>query len=236
MWKRAVPAVAAAALIAVSVAEPASAYLFWRSPQLQGEPVTGAEPGLLVPLPDATPKEISANLLWGMRAGLNVAALQCQFAPALLTVGNYNNLLKNHSAELQDAYNTLTAYFKRQAGGGPAPKGKSKGKARKAAPARGGISWSTALDQYSTRTYNGFSTFHGQLEFCETASAIGREALSTPRGGLLNLATTRMREFRNSLSPAGDMVFAYGLNSIALAPMPSLECTNRKGKPIPCKD
>ncbi|PZU07934.1 hypothetical protein [Sphingomonas sp.] len=222
-----------ACLVATSVAEPASAYLFWRSPQLKGEPVTGAEPGLLVPLPNATPKEVSANLLWGMRAGLNVAALQCQFAPALLTVGNYNNLLKNHSAELQSAYETLTAYFKRQAAGGAAP-AKGKGKAAAAAKPKG-ISWSTALDQYSTRTYNGFSTFHGQMEFCETASSIGREALSTPRGSLLSLATSRMREFRNSLSHAGDMVFAYGTNSIVMAPMPAITCVNKRGKPIPCQ-
>jgi hypothetical protein len=235
VWKGAMSAMAAACLVTVSVAEPAAAALFWRSPQLKGEPVVGDEPGLLVPLPGATPKEVKANLLWSLRAGLNVAALQCQFAPSLLTVSNYNYLLKNHSAELQDAYNALTAYFKRQAAPAPAAKGKGKAAAKPVA-AKGGISWSTALDQYSTRTYNGFSTFHGQLEFCETASSIGREALGQPRGELLTLATARMREFRNSLSPAGDMVFAYGMNSIVLGPMPSLECTNKKGKVIPCKD
>ncbi|QJU56553.1 hypothetical protein HL653_01030 [Sphingomonas sp. AP4-R1] len=237
VWKKAIPAVAVASLVAVSVAEPASAYLFWRSPQLKGEPVTGDEPGLLVPLPGATPKEVKANLLWGMRAGLNVAALQCQFAPSLLTVSNYNALLRNHSAELQDAYNTLVAYFKRQSA---APVAAAKGKAVKGKPApkakSGGISWQTAIDQFSTRTYNGFSTFHGQLEFCETASSLGREALAVNRGELLALATARMREFRNSLSPAGDMVFAYGTSSIVATPMPSLTCVNKKGKEIPCKD
>lgn len=236
VWKKAIPALAVASLVAVSVAEPVSAYLFWRSPQLKGEPVVGDEPGLLVPLPGATPKEVKANLLWGLRAGLNVAALQCQFAPSLLTVSNYNALLRNHSAELQDAYNTLTAYFKRQ--GAPAPA--AKGKAVKGKPApkakSSGISWQTAIDQYSTRTYNGFSTFHGQLEFCETASSLGREALGVKRGELLSLATARMREFRNSLAPAGDMVFAYGTASIVATPMPSLTCTNKKGKEIPCKD
>jgi len=235
VWNKAIPATAAACLIATSLAQPASAYLFWRSPQLKGEPVKGDEPGLLVPLPGATPKEISANLLWGMRAGLNVAALQCQFAPSLLTVSNYNALLRNHSGELQDAYNVLTGYFKRQGAPVSAP-AKVKGKAAPKVKAAGGTSWSTALDQFSTRTYNGFSTFHGQLEFCETASSIGREALSLKRGELMSLATARMREFRNSLSPAGDMVFAYGTNSIVMAPMPAVGCVNKKGKPVVCKD
>lgn len=237
VWKRAVPAATIACLVAVSMAEPASAYLFWRSPQLKGEPVVGDEPGLLVPLPGATPKEVKANLLWGMRAGLNVAALQCQFAPSLLTVSNYNALLRNHTAELQDAYNTLVAYFKRQ--GTPAGAAAAKGKPVKGKPvATKGVSWQTSIDQFSTRTYNGFSTFHGQLEFCETASSIGREALGIKRGDLLTLATTRMREFRNSLAPAGDMVFAYGTSSVVAAPMPSLTpiCYNKKGKEIACKN
>jgi hypothetical protein len=233
VWKRAVPAVAVACLVAASVAEPASAYLFWRSPQLKGEPVKGDEPGLLVPLPGATDKEISANLLWGLRAGLNVAALQCQFAPALLTRTNYNALIKNHAVELQVAYDTLQGYFKRQ--GMPAPAaGKGKGKAAPKSKVNAG--WQTVFDQFSTRTYNGFSTFHGQMEFCETASSIGREALEQKRGDLLALATTRMREFRNSLSHAGDMVFAYGTGSVVAAPMPSLACYNKKGKEIACKD
>ncbi|MDO6415727.1 hypothetical protein Q4F19_15155 [Sphingomonas sp. BIUV-7] len=200
-----------ACLVTVSVAQPASAYLFWRSPQLKGEPVNGDEPGLLVALPGATPKEVKANLLWGLRAGLNVAALQCQFQPSLLTVSNYNALLRNHVTELASNYAILLGYFKRTS-----PK-----------------AWQTGIDQFSTRTYNGFSTFHGQLEFCETASSIGREALALKRGELMSLATARMREFRNSLSPAGDMVFAYGTNSIVM-PMPSLGCVNKKGKAIAC--
>jgi hypothetical protein len=46
-------------------------------------------------MPGATPDEIRAHLLWNMRSGLNVAALQCQFSPPLMTVRNYNSLLGN---------------------------------------------------------------------------------------------------------------------------------------------
>ena len=187
----------------------ASAYLFWQRPDFRGAPVKGDEPGITLPLPGATPKEVAANLIWNMRAGLNVAALQCQFQPLLMTVYNYNDLLKSHGKEINDAYQTLNGYFKRTAGKG----------------------WQTKFDQYTTRTYNGFSTLHAQLGFCETAASIGRDALTRPKGSLYLTAQNRMREFRNSLVPAGDGIFA---TRPYLAPriLPPLdkECWDRKGR------
>ena len=141
---------------AIAAASPASAALFWVPPDFSGPPVTGGEPGIGLPLPGASAKELQAHLIWNMRAGLNVAALQCQFSPPLLTVRNYNDVLRQHAAELNDAYQTLNDYFKRT----------------------GGKTWQTQFDQYTTRTYNGFSTLHAQLGFCETAAsgASGRAA------------------------------------------------------------
>lgn len=170
---------------AASAVTPASAALFWMTPDFSGSPVTGAEPGIGLAMPGATDKELQAHLIWNMRAGLNVAALQCQFSPTLLTVRNYNDLLRQHSAELTAAYTTISGYFKRT----------------------GGKTWQTLLDQYTTRTYNGFSTLHAQLGFCETAGSIGREALYRPKGSLHLTAKARMREFRNSLVPIGDALF-----------------------------
>ena len=40
--------------------------------------------------PAPRPAEYRAHLLWNLRSGLNVAALQCQFSPYLRTVDNYN--------------------------------------------------------------------------------------------------------------------------------------------------
>jgi hypothetical protein len=175
-----------AALLAVAQAAPASAYLFWVTPSFTGTPVKGDEPGLGLDMPKATPAELKAHMLWNMRAGLNVAALQCQFSPILQTVPNYNNLLRKDTAELNAAYKTLGDYFKRV-------KGKT---------------WQKEMDNYTTRTYNGFSTMHAQLGFCETAAAIGRDARKLNRGQLTQLAIDRMREFRNSLVPKGDMIHA----------------------------
>jgi len=190
----------------------AASYLFWTPPNFAGAPVRGDEPGLGLPMPGATPKEIGAHLLWNMRAGLNVAALQCQFAPTLAAVRNYNTLLKQHDTELNSAYDAVAGYFKRTT-----PKG-----------------WQTALDQYTTKTYNGFSTLHAQMGFCETAAAIGRDAIGRTRGTLHETAETRMREFRNSLVPMGDALFSIRRVNFASLPTPPLDskCWNKRNEMV----
>ena len=139
------------------------------------------------PCRGATPAEYRAHLLWNMRAGLNVAALSCQFSPYLRTVANYNALLAHHSRELAAAYTVLEGYFRRINGrNGP----------RK-------------FDQYSTQTYNGFSTMEAQLGFCQTAARLGKEALAAPKGQFGQFAASRFRELRGSLTPVAD---GYGFN------------------------
>ena len=178
--------VLAACAALVSMPGAASAALFWKTPDLRGAPVTGAEPGVITgPLTGATPAELRAALLWNLRAGLNVAALQCQFEPTLLTRNQYNAMLDNHRAELGQAYQTLSNYFMRT--------DKKAGQ--------------TKLDQYGTRTYSSFSTVLGQLTFCETSGAIGREAIFAPKGQLHRVAERRMTELRKSLALSGEQQF-----------------------------
>ncbi|NIJ19609.1 hypothetical protein FHS95_001278 [Sphingomonas naasensis] len=174
-------AVAAACLLAA----PASAQFFIKPANLAGARVTGAEPGMTGPaLPNASPAELRAALVWNLRAALNVAALQCQFEPTLLTVDNYNALLKDHEVELRESYGTLEKYFIR------ANSTKKAGQ--------------TELDKFGTRVYSGFSTVSGQLSFCQTAAAIGHEALFRKRGDFGDLAEERMRELRSSLNSWGE--------------------------------
>ena len=207
------PEFACAFIALASLAAPANAYLYWTQPSIAGAPAMGGEPGITLPMPGAQPKELAAGLLWTMRAGLNVAALQCQFVPALSTVRNYNNMLHQHAAELQAAYATLGGYFKRV----------------------NGKTWQTAFDDFTTKTYNGFSTLQAQLIFCETASSIGRQTLEAPSGHLGEIATERMREFRNSLIPLGDMAFAQRYTNVQFEPIVDPRCYNKKGKEIRCK-
>jgi hypothetical protein len=188
---------------------PSHAYLYWSRPDFSGSPVRGDEPGIMLPLPKATPAQIQAGLVWTLRAGLNVAALQCQFAPALMTVSNYNTLLKQHDAEFDKAQAALGLYFKKVAG----------------------KNWQREFDTYTTRTYNGFSTLHAQIGFCETAGSIGRDALGRRRGDLHFTAEQKMREFRNSLVPKGDMFFALQPTTVSYRELPlDPKCWNKRGE------
>lgn len=174
----------------------ASAQLFVTDPVFHLGPIEGSDPLVGLPLPGATPAEYRAHMLWNLRAGLNVAALQCQFSPYLRTVDTYNALLSHHARELASAYTTLDAYFRRI----------------------GGRAGAGNFDRYSTQTYNNFSTLRAQYAFCQTASRIGKEALARPRGELGRLASERMRELRDSLIPAPDL-YAFDRSAVRLTPI-----------------
>lgn len=184
-------AAAAACLLAV----PAQAQLFLYDPVFPSAPIEPNDPLVGISLPDATPAESRAHLLWNLRSGLNVAALQCQFSPSLRAVDNYNALLAHHSKELASAYQALEGYFRRVHGrNGP-----------------------RMFDEYSTQTYNNFSTLQAQLGFCQTASRITREALARRKGELHQIASTRMRELRGSLVAAYD-IYAFTRTPIRMSP------------------
>ena len=185
----------AAAAIGISCSAPASAQLFLYDPVFPSAPIEPGDPLVGISLPNATPAEARAHLLWNLRAGLNVAALQCQFSPSLRAVDNYNALLAHHSRELAAAYQSLEGYFRRVHGRtGP-----------------------RMFDEYSTSTYNNFSTLQAQLGFCQTAAKIAREALARRKGELNQVATARMRELRGSLVAAYD-TFAFNRMPIRLTP------------------
>ncbi|HWH23133.1 MAG TPA: hypothetical protein VNT25_07605 [Allosphingosinicella sp.] len=191
-------AVAAAALAAQS----ASAQLFLVDPMFQKGAIDGSDPIVGIPVPGANAAEQRAHLLWNLRSGLNVAALQCQFSPYLRAVDNYNSILAHHSAELASAYTALNGYFKRVHG---AKEGQRK------------------FDDYSTITYNNFSTLQAQYGFCQTAGSIGKQALAAPKGQLHAVAGERMRELRASLVPAYDRVGAINPNAVRLIALPPLQ-------------
>lgn len=199
-----------AAGLGLFASAPASAQFFLKPANLAGARVTGEEPGMTGPaLPGATAEELRAALAWNLRAALNVAALQCQFEPTLLTLSNYNAVLKDHEVELRNSYATLEKYFTRTA------KNKKEGQ--------------TELDKYGTRIYSGFSTVSGQLSFCQTAASIGHDAVFAKRGEFGDVAIARMRELRASLQPWGEQfrpvrVYVEGLSWGPLPPFGNDKC------------
>lgn len=202
---------AALALAAGPVlATPAPAQFFFKSHDMTGPPATGDEPGV-AQLPGATPDEIRANLVWNLRSALNVAALQCQFEPRLMTVENYNAILTNHKDELQTSYATLAKYFVRTAGSAK--------------------SGQNGLDQYGTRTYSTFTTVNAQFGFCETAGAISTEAAYAPRSEFWKVAVARLNTLRNALVPYGEEQFRRPVRIDMRTTLPRLDaiCWNKRG-------
>lgn len=147
------------------------------------EPVAVTKRGPTAPqavkLRQTTTAEAEANAVWNIRAALNIAALQCQFLPFLATVRTYNDILRQHSEELNQARLTMLEHFKRY----------------------DGAKYQSSFDQYTTRTYNSFSTIDAQLPFCEEAGVVGREVLSLPKGGFGKAALRLNPEMRLSLEP-----------------------------------
>lgn len=201
--------VAAAAFAATLAAAPAPAQLYLSPPDMRAAPIEASDPLVGLPLPGATAAEYRANLLWNLRAGLNVAALQCQFSDYLRAVPNYNGLLAHHSVELAAAYTALNTYYKRTLG--------AKGQ--------------KAFDDYSTMTYNNWSAAQAQQIFCQTSTSITKAALATPKGQLFPLAQARLREMRNALVPAYEPRPAYRPYLIRFRELPPLAaaCYNKKG-------
>jgi len=209
MTKARIIATAMLALAAAVPGAPAFAQLFLYDPQIPSGPMTPDDPLVGIPLPGATPAEAQAGMIWNLRSGLNVAALQCQFSPYLRAVDNYNAVLGQHSGELNRAYQTLEGYFRRTAG--------AQGPRR--------------FDDYSTRTYNGFSTLNAQLGFCQAAARIAKDALTRRQGEFHTLATERLRELRGSLTPFYDS-YAFMRMPVRLAPIQlgPPDCSRLRGR------
>ena len=138
----------------------------------------GAQAPASAALPGLNGKEELADKIWTLRAGLNVAALQCQFSPFLATVPTYNALLRQHSDELADSFKTMTGYFVRSKG-----------------PKIG----QRAFDTYATRTNQSWATFDAQYSFCNAAALVGRRALATPKGKFGEFAEVELAQLRTSL-------------------------------------
>jgi hypothetical protein len=150
-----------------------------------------------VQLRPTTETETQANAVWNLRAALNIAALQCQYLPQLQTVATYNAILRQHAAELDGARLKMLAHFKRYDGA----------KAQ------------TSFDQYTTRTYNSYSTLDAQKAFCDATAKAGQEVLALPPGSLAEAAPRLVPEIRFALAePVKAAPAAAALPDPAAAP------------------
>ena len=183
-------------------AQPAAAQFYWSPPDMSAPAFTDGNAAIALGLPGATAEEIKAGLAWNLRAALNVAALQCQFEPTLLTVDNYNAMIAHHDAELDAAQTTLLSYFQRTAGKGRAGQ--------------------SAADMYNTRIYSGYSTVQAQKGFCQEAGIVGRQAIFADRGTLAEVARAGLASIKKSLIQAGEQYYGMPGDDYAVA-LPSFD-------------
>jgi hypothetical protein len=155
-------------------------------------PANGATSG--PPLAGLAAPESSAYELWSLRAGLNVAAIQCQFSGFLRTVPTYNGLVNQHGKEFTAANTTLGRYFTRTKG------------ARASA---------LEFDRFNTRLWQSFSSIDAQLAFCDAAASVGREVLATPVGKLGPSAGPLLARIRQSFGPPAPEALG-GMTSITV--------------------
>ena len=132
-----------------------------------------------VVLTELTTGEERAHAAWSLRAALNVAALQCQYSPYLATVRNYNDVLRHHGDELGQTLKIMMSHFRRLRGASLAQR---------------------SFDQYTTRTYNSFSTLEAQRAFCNTAGEVGRSLLATRKGSYADIAPAQLASIRDALT------------------------------------
>jgi len=178
----AVPLGAASAAVKKPV-RPRAAPVMPASPLPVEDVVTRTADGMMTPnavrLRATTPAEAEANAVWSVRAALNIAALQCQFSGFLATVRNYNDVLRQHSEELDRARITMVGHFRRY----------------------DGTQAQNSFDRYTTQTYNSFSTLDAQYAFCERAAIAGRTVLTVRKGDLGRRAAEIRDDVRASLTP-----------------------------------
>ncbi|WP_017667475.1 hypothetical protein [Sandarakinorhabdus sp. AAP62] len=112
-------------------------------------------------VPDAV--AASAEVVWALRGGLNVAALICQNRAL---AADYNQILKTHRNVLNEAYAAEQARYRQQHG--------SAGLARH--------------DVAMTRLYNGFASVPDRRRFCTQASRVADELLTLPSADVPRIA------------------------------------------------
>jgi hypothetical protein len=195
----------------LACASPASAQFFFKSHDMTGPAVTGDEPEFAAAFPKATADEVRAALVWRVRSALNVAALQCQFEPTLMSVPNYNAVLFNHADEFKKSYALLGKYFIRTS----------------KTPKIG----QDALDRFGTRTYSSYTAVNAQRGFCQTASKIAERAAYAQRGQFVDIALDQFRTLGNSLVYWSEEQFRGRPRLASIGQVPNLDprCWDKRG-------
>ena len=161
-------------------------------------PIEGSDPLVGLPMPRRDAGRISrpSALEPARRASTSP---RCNASSRLICARSTitTRILAHHARELAAAYTALEGYFRRVDG--------------RTGPRQ--------FDQYSTQTYNNFSTLQAQFGFCQTAARIAQGGAGhAARASSASSPPARMRELRSSLVPADD-TYAFTRMPIQLTPI-----------------
>jgi hypothetical protein len=118
---------------------------------------------------EGAPRANASEALWGLRAGLNVAALSCRGKGRQPVVSGYTQMLARHRALLAAAY--------RQEQGRQGP----------------------AFDRQQTRIYNTFANQRSPKRFCSAASAAADRVNRLDSAALATAAPALLVELKAAL-------------------------------------
>jgi hypothetical protein len=158
-WARAGRAVASTALLGLILAGCSTS-----SDAPPPLPVTPIAPA--APLADAPPpptQQASAEMVWALRSGLNVAALLCNNRSL---TNNYNQMLKVHRILFNDVYAAEQARYRQLHGS----------------------AWQARQDVAMTRLYNGFASVPDRRRFCTMGERIAADVVAMPSAELVHIA------------------------------------------------
>lgn len=130
-------------------------------------PRPAVAPPQVVPPARGEPSEI----VWNLRAGLNVAALSCRGQGRQAVADDYARLLARHRAVLASAYRQEQARQGTMA----------------------------AFDRQQTRIYNGFANQSSPAQFCRAAEGIAQRANGLQSAAFVTAAPRLLGELRASL-------------------------------------
>lgn len=133
----------------------------------------GASDDLFVPPLDANGTHQTVNsgiselqIVWNMRAGLNVAALNCRSVRHAGLIENYGAFLKKHARQLADINTRLSDEYQ----------------------TRYGRTYRDTQDSYMTKVYNYFALPPALDDFCDAALSVSRELQAVEQGNLAGFA------------------------------------------------
>lgn len=113
----------------------------------------------------------TSEIVWNLRAGLNVAALSCRGTQRRPVADDYARLLARHRDLLAAAYRQEQV--------------------------RQGV---TAFDRQQTRVYNGFANQASPAQFCQAAASVAQRANGLQSAALVTAAPRLLGELRASLT------------------------------------